>query len=433
MTVRQGGPQGPDDLDPPDWVSAGQPGDPGAARRAATPTVHRSSSDGGIDDGYDAPYDYGADDDAAGEDSVPDEAPAPRPSPLPTRARSARRRAERSRQRRRTLAVLGVLGALIVPVLLAGGWFVWELSPPGDAGARVQLEVQPGWGASEAGDALQDHGVIGSSLAFQIWAKISGGGSFRPGSYALHEHLGVRAAVNKLRDGPTVLAAPDLKLLVPPGLTLEKIAARVGQLPGRSADKFLAAARSGLVHSKFEPAGGSLEGLTWPDTYFIGVNDTEQQILQRIVTEFDNRMDALGLSGPLTNTLTPYQTIVAGSLVQAESGSDADSPKIAAVILNRLHRNMPLQIDATLCYAKGGCPPLPTDADKKIDSPYNTYKVLGLPPTPIETVTAAAMRAAMSPDNDNYLYYVACANGKTLFATTQQEHDRNVARARSAC
>jgi UPF0755 protein len=427
VTLGHGGPQGPDDLDPPDWVSAGQPVDPGASRRAATPTVPRSSDDR-IDDGYDAPYDHGAEDDA------PDEAPAAPPGArLPTRARTARRRAERSRQRRRTLAVLGVLAALILPVVLAGGWFVWELNPPGSTGKAITFEVKSGWGDKEVGDSLQDHGVIGSSLAFQIWAKISGGDSFRPGSYALHEHLGVRAAVNKLRDGPTVLAAPDLKLLVPPGLTLEKIAARVGQLPGRSADKFLAAARSGLVRSKFEPAGGSLEGLTWPDTYFIGVNDTEQQILQRIVTEFDSRMDALGLSGPLTNTLTPYQTIVAGSLVQAESGSDADSPKIAAVILNRLHKNIPLQIDATLCYAKGGCPPLPTDADKKIDSPYNTYKVLGLPPTPIETITAAAMRAAMNPDNDNYLYYVACTNGKTLFATTQQEHDRNVARARSAC
>ena len=84
--------------------------------------------------------------------------------------------------------------------------------------------------------------------------------------------------------------------------------------------------------------------------------------------------------------LTPYQVLVAASLIQAESGSDADSPLISAVIVNRLRDKMPLQIDATLCYAKGGCPPVPVDADKKIDSPYNTYKVMGLPPTPIASV-----------------------------------------------
>ena len=75
--------------------------------------------------------------------------------------------------------------------------------------------------------------------------------------------------------------------------------------------------------------------------------------------------------------LTPYQALVAASLIQAEAGSDADSPLISAVIVNRLRDKMPLQIDATLCYAKGGCPPVPVDADKKIDSPYNTYKVHG--------------------------------------------------------
>ena len=129
--------------------------------------------------------------------------------------------------------------------------------------------------------------------------------------------------------------------------------------------------------------------------------------------------------------LTPYQVLVAASLIQAESGSDADSPLISAVIVNRIRDKMPLQIDATLCYAKGGCPPVPVDADKKIDSPYNTYKVMGLPPTPIETITATALAAAMNPAPVPYKYYVSDKNGKTYFATTQAEHERNVEKARS--
>ncbi len=93
---------------------------------------------------------------------------------------------------------------------------------------------------------------------------------------------------------------------------------------------------------------------------------------------------------------------------------------------------MLLQIDATLCYAKGGCPPVPVEADRKIDSPYNTYKFGGLTPTPIATVSASALNAALHPSNDTYLFYVSDKNGVTYFATTQAEHDRNVQKARNA-
>ena len=191
---------------------------------------------------------------------------------------------------------------------------------------------------------------------------------------------------------------------------------------------------SGVVRSAFEPAGvNSLEGLTWPDTYLIGANETEDQILYKIVLEFDNRAAAAGLQNVQSPVgLSPYQVLVAASLIQAESGSNADSPLISAVIVNRLRDQMPLQIDATLCYAKGGCPPVPDDADKKIDSPYNTYKVMGLPPTPIESVDANALAAAMNPAPVPYKYYVSDKNGKTYFAVTQPEHERNVEKARNA-
>jgi UPF0755 protein len=176
----------------------------------------------------------------------------------------------------------------------------------------------------------------------------------------------------------------------------------------------------------------SLEGLTWPDTYLVGANETEDQILRRIVDQFDKHADAAGLAGAQSSGLSPYQVLVAASLVQAESGRNEDSPLISAVIVNRLRANMPLQVDATLCYAKGGCPPVPVEADKKIDSPYNTYKVLGLPPTPIETVGANALMAALNPAQVDYKYYVSDKNGKTYFATTQAEHERNVVKARNA-
>jgi UPF0755 protein len=170
----------------------------------------------------------------------------------------------------------------------------------------------------------------------------------------------------------------------------------------------------------------SVEGFTWPDTYFVAKDETDQQILQTIVSEFDKHGDAVGLAGAPSVGLTPQQAVVVASLVQAEAGTPADAPKIAAVILNRNRQGIPLQVDATLCYAKGGCPPVPTNADKAIDSPYNTYVVKGLPPTPIMTVTEQALNAALHPADVPYLFYVTGKDGVTYYATTLAEHERNI-------
>jgi UPF0755 protein len=333
----------------------------------------------------------------------------------PPSRRQSRRQA-RARDRRELLALAAVAAMVLLPVLVVGGWFAWQLSPPGDAGDPVQVEVQPGWGAKQAGDALQAQGVIGSSLAFQVWAKVSGV-SFHAGTYELREGLGVRDAADALERGP--VAPPHLTLAVPPGLTLAQIADRVGQLPGHDREAFLATAASGAVRSRLQPPDvTSLEGLTWPDTYFIGPAQTDEEILGMLVDAFDEHAAAAGV--------TSYDTVRVASLIQAEADAE-DGDEVAAVIDNRLARGMPLQIDATLCYAKGGCPPVPNNADKQIDSPYNTYRVTGLPPTPIMTVTEPALRAALHPADVPYLYYVTGDDGVTRFGTTIAEHERNIA------
>jgi UPF0755 protein len=294
----------------------------------------------------------------------------------------------------------------------------------------VVVEVLGGWGAPQIGDALQQEGVIESSYEFQQVVASANFSAFTAGRYLFVPDMTAREALDTLRGGPSRIV-PDLTLLIPPGLTLEAVAARVGELPGKSAERFLAEARNGFIRSKYEPPDvSSLEGLTWPDTYYIGANDTEGQILERIVREFDKRADKVFFLADLGG-LTPYQAIVVASLIQTESGSSEDSPRISAVIRNRLAQRMLLQIDATLCYAKGGCPPVPIDADRRIDSPYNTYRVAGLPPTPIATVSLDALNAALRPSADPYLFYVSDKNGDTYFATTQAEHERNVQKARS--
>jgi UPF0755 protein len=356
------------------------------------------------------------------------------PSNTEWRSPRGRRAAERSRIYRRNLATLCVVAALLAPLAVASLWVLSNVQSSTAGNADVVVAVQPGWTPAQVGDALEQAGVIDSSNEFQSVAASSQFTAYPAGQYDFVAGSNPREALDTLRGGPRRIVQ-DLKLLLPPGLTMAQIADRVGKLEGKSAQKFLAAAASGSVRSRYEPADvNSLEGLTWPDTYAIGANETEEQILAKIVAQFDAKADAIGLgaSGAANGGQTPYQAVVSASLIEAEAGTKEDAPLISAVIKNRLSDHTPLQIDATLCYAKGGCPPIPTDADRKIDSPYNTYKVVGLPPTPIKTVSEVALRAALTPAAVAYRYYVSDANGKTYYAVTLAEHEKNVAKARNA-
>lgn len=344
--------------------------------------------------------------------------------PAPRRQRLERGRARRGR--RRGLLVLGVLALLVAPFGLALGWFWYEVDPPGGPGRPVDFEVQPGWGTRAIADRLVAQGVVGSSLAFQAWAKVSGTGPFRAGAYRLHTSMGARAAADALARPPA--APPHRTLVLPPGLTLARIAQRVGRLRGLSAARFLAAARSNTIRSRFEPPGvSSLEGLTGPDTYFVAPGEREDAILRRLVEQFDRQAGAAGLD----SASNPHQAVIVASLVETEAKLDEDRPLIAAVVANRLQDGMPLQIDATVLYARGSRGGPITAADRALDSPYNTYQVSGLPPTPIATVSRASLEAALHPAAVPYRYYVLIdRNGKHAFATTFAEHERNVAEAR---
>lgn len=335
--------------------------------------------------------------------------------------------------------MLIVLGVLALPFVLGFGWFAYQLRP-GSEGKAVSVVIKKGWSSGDIGGELASKGVIDSGFAFQVWATATRSGPFKAGCYTLHEGVGIRSAISELEalepgtpsGGKCLVAGTQTKLLLPPGLNLNQIAALVGKLPGRSAAKFLDVAKSNTIRSKYEPPEvTSLEGLLFPDTYFIGSNEDETAIIKKLVARFDEIGDKINLAS--ATKVSPYQTIIVASLIQTEAKLAEDAPLISAVVYNRLRDGMQLQIDATLCYIKpGGCPPAPTDADKAIDSPYNTYKIAALPPTPISSVTEANLQAALAPADVPYKFYVvADANGKHAFATTLQEHERNVAAARA--
>jgi len=348
----------------------------------------------------------------------------------PDRNPVARRRAaDLARTRRRNLLTLVVVLVLLAPIATGSIYVLSRVETSSASSSDVILEIKADMTPAQVGDMLQQNGVIPSSKVFQYVAATSQLTAYKVGRYDFVKGSSERAALDTLRGGPAA-QVPDIKLLLPPGLTLGQIVERVGKLPGKSGPRFLQVLASNTIRSKYQPPEvTSLEGLTWPDTYFVGATESETEIAAKIVKQFDAKADAVGLANA-ANSLTPYQEVIVASLIEGEAGSVQDMPLISAVIHNRLKQGMPLQLDSTLCYAKGGCPPVPTDKDRKIDSPYNTFKVTGLPPTPIRTVSEAALKAALAPAAVDYLYFVADKNGKTYYASTLAEHEKNIAKAR---
>jgi UPF0755 protein len=216
---------------------------------------------------------------------------------------------------------------------------------------------------------------------------------------------------------------------------MKEIAQRVAKLPGLDAEKFVEASKNNAVRSSFEPEGvASLEGLLRPDTYKIAAEEDEIQVLKTLVDTFDERAAALGLGFANVNGLGAYDIIKVASLIESEAKTPGDRPLIASVIYNRLKQDMQLQIDASLIYARGDPKNRSlSNADKQINSPYNTYANKGLPPTPIAAVSDASIEAALHPAETDYLYYVVIdKQGNHAFATTLEEHEQNIQRAQAA-
>jgi UPF0755 protein len=328
------------------------------------------------------------------------------------------------------LALVLLLG--LVTVVVGAFWAQRHLS--GTPGAEVDVKIPAATSTSSLADLLTSHHVVADAWLFHYYLRYQNVSHFDAGEYVFHAHEGYTAALRDLRRGPKVVLT---KITIPEGFTLAQIADRVGRIQGLSAQQFLAAATSGAVRSRFEPAGPpyNLEGLVFPDTYLLAPGESEQTILQSMVNEFDQLGTRLGLDavvGPLPNGLTAYQTIVAASMIEREAKVPEDRGMIARVIVNRLQKNMRLQIDATVLYALGVQKTGLTNKDLRVNSPYNTYQVAGLPPGPISNPGRDSLLAALSPTPGPWLYYVlADANGKHAFATTIQEFNALVAAAKA--
>ncbi|WP_395572271.1 endolytic transglycosylase MltG [Streptomyces sp. BK79] len=216
-------------------------------------------------------------------------------------------------------------------------------------------------------------------------------------------------------------------LVIPEGRRATQVYEAVDKtlaLPAGTTKKSLAKADLELPND----AEGNPEGYLFPATYPLGENPTPEKLLTAMVDTANKKFTGAPIAaGAQRNALNVYQAVTIASIVQAEAATEEDMGKVARVIFNRLERGMPLQMDSTIDYALGRSTLDTTATDTRIDSPYNSYQRMGLPPTPIANPGDDAMRAAIDPTPGDWLYFVTVKPGDTRFTADHAEHQRNVA------
>jgi UPF0755 protein len=345
-------------------------------------------------------------------------------------SRSSRRTAHSARVRRRRRILLGVGGALVVIVLAFVLWYEIESHAFGSPGPQVVVTVHQGESTSSVISALNQQGVIGSSLAFQISDAVHGTPTVLPGSYALHQNLSFSDVRQVLAAGPNIYPVN-----VRPGFTLSEVAQEVDSLPGHSAGGFAKVAASGAVHSSVSPpASDNLEGMLGVGIYNILPGESDTTILTAMVQRFDQDAQTAGLTVASANALgmTPYQMLTVASIVEKEGYIPVNMPDTARVIYNRLAQGIPLQMDSTVLYALGQDGGPVTAQDLKIQSPYNSYLNTGLTPTPICMPSEDALKAAVHPPAGSWLFFVLVKKDGTMaFSDTYAEQLANERLAKS--
>ena len=349
------------------------------------------------------------------------------PEVKPSRAR------EVAHQSKGCLAVI-----VAAAVLVFGGLFVYDQSKgllegfgeipdyPGPGTGSVTITIPDGATLDDIGDLLVADDVIKSTDA---WDRAVGAEeaatSVQPGKYRMEQQLpAVDALALLINPGSSRVRS---EFTIQEGLRLSEQVSALAKATKIKRSSFSKAlddpGELGLPkYAKNEP-----EGFLFPDTYELTDDATARSTVRQMVAQYKSVTDDIGLEADARKLgRTPYEVLIVASIIEKEVNQDQYRAKVARVLYNRLDEGMPLGLDSTVVYAERLKTNTTTPEDRDSDSPYNTYKVEGLPPGPISAPGRAALEAAAKPDEGNWRYFVTVnfETGETKFATTEDEFEQ---------
>ena len=318
------------------------------------------------------------------------------------------------------------ISIIVIALLLFATAFIYvsNAGKPLDPNNKeiVYLEIPKGSGSGEIAKLLHDSKLIDNELAFKIKTKLGNYGSlYKAGYYSLSQSMSMDEIMNLIKQG----SALTVRFTIPEGFDIKRISERLVSQDLINADEFQNQVENGSFNYYFlsdaQKGKNRLEGFLYPDTYEVFPNATAKEIIDKMLSRFDEIFtmeykDQLAKSGFTMNEL-----ITMASIIEREAKVPADRPVIASVFYNRLKIKMPLQSCATVQYILGEQKDKLTLDDIAIDSPYNTYKINGLPPGPICSPGLESIKAALYPAKTDYLYFLAKGDGSSVFSTTYDE------------
>ncbi|WP_424768768.1 endolytic transglycosylase MltG [Paenibacillus sp. sgz302251] len=335
-----------------------------------------------------------------------------------------------------------VLSLLSIMIIGAGSvaLYIWSSLQPTKAGDEIRIDIPRGTSANQVAEILEQQGIIKNAFIFKYYLSLSDQGSrFQAGLYMLSPGMENDAIIAKLNAGETV-PAETIRFTIPEGFTVLQIADKLAAENLIDKQKFIDLVAMQTTWGDAEAARSipdnadlhqRLEGYLFPETYEMKSGSTEEDIIKRMLSELDRKLTQLpeGWQDELEKKgMSMHELLTIASLVEREVVVDEERALVAGVIHNRIADGMMLQIDATVQYSLDKPKERLFEKDLQVDSPYNTYKVDGLPPGPIASPSLASIEAALYPEDTEYLFYVTKKDGTQthLFAKTYQEHLRNI-------
>jgi len=333
----------------------------------------------------------------------------------------------KSRTSQLRLALITVLvGAVVIfcGIWLIKAWYGTSLKPVSSSSQVSNFTVASGSSVHNIGADLQKAGLIRSSKAFETYVRANPfARNLQAGTYALTPSMGIKTIVHKMATGDVIRQ----NITILPDKRLDQIKqtfAKAGYSQSEIDQAFNPATYSGHPALASLPAGASLEGYLYPETFQKLAFTPASAIVSQSLDEMNKRLTPDLINAFKAQNLNVYQAITLASIVNQETDDPAYQPTVAQVFLKRLKMNMALGSDVTAFYASAlaGQPKTVT-----IESPYNTRLHPGLPPGPIGNVTGSALNAVAHPSNTDYLFFVAGDDKKIHFSHTAAEHDQAIA------
>jgi len=299
----------------------------------------------------------------------------------------------------------------------------------------TSFTIESGQGVKEIAANLDSARLIAGGGFFEIYVWQNDlGSSLRAGEYELSPSMTIAEMVELFATGEYGIKSNEIRVSIPEGFSNEEIIERMVEKDIiKENDTDLDNLDIGLAEYDFLPDLNSerdtLQGYLFPDTYNFYRGTSLEDVVGKMLDNFDRKLDEEMRQDIENSGKTINEVVILASIVEREAGNKEEMSTIASVFYNRLEIGQPLQSDATVNYVTGGGRAMPTFKDLEVDSPYNTYKYAGLPPTPICNPGLAAIRAAIYPDKTNYYYFLTTQDEeqRTYFSKTYEEHLRNKA------